>query len=97
MSGHGQLVPLMDGIKGNPARKPREAPADAGYVSEAKPEAPAGRGISACIAAGRAKHPTGSNRKTGGPLARAMRTRLKRARRRSRYRLRKQVVEPVFG
>lgn len=97
MSDHGQLVPLMDGIKDNLGRKPREASADAGYVSEANLEALAERGISAYIAIGRAKHPTESNRKISGPLARAMRTKLKRAGRRSRYRLRKQVVEPVFG
>jgi hypothetical protein len=32
-----------------------------------------------------------------GPLVSAMRPKLRRAGRRSRYRLRKQVVEPVFG
>jgi hypothetical protein len=33
----------------------------------------------------------------GGPLVQAMRAKLKRAGHRSRYRLRKQIVEPVFG
>ena len=33
----------------------------------------------------------------GGPLTQAMREKLKRAGWRSRYRLRKQIVEPVFG
>ena len=41
--------------------------------------------------------PAQAERKRGGPLAQAMRNKLKRAGRRSRYRLRKQVVEPVFG
>jgi hypothetical protein len=34
---------------------------------------------------------------TSGPLTQAMRQKLKQAGRRSRYRLRKQIVEPVFG
>ena len=44
-----------------------------------------------------AKHPAQAERKRGGPLTQAMRDKLKRAGWRSRYRLRKQVVEPVFG
>ena len=57
----------------------------------------ADRGVSAYIATGRAKHPDGERRGTGGPLTQAMRRKLKRAGYRSRYRLRKQIVEPVFG
>ena len=38
-----------------------------------------------------------TKRGTGGPLTQAMRQKLKRAGYRSRYRLRKQIVEPVFG
>jgi hypothetical protein len=57
----------------------------------------ADRGISAYVATGRAKHPTEVTRKIGGPLTQAMREKLRRAGWRSRYRLRKQIVEPVFG
>ena len=57
----------------------------------------ADRRISAYVATGKAKHPTEIKRKVGGPLTQAMRTKLKRAAWRSRYRLRKQIVEPVFG
>jgi hypothetical protein len=78
-------------------RKPKEASADAGYCSEANLGALADRGIGAYIATGRAKHPAEAERKRGGPLTQAMRHKLKRAGWRSRYRLRKQVVEPVFG
>jgi transposase len=92
-----QLVPLIDGIKDNLGRKPREASADAGYCSETNLAALADRGISAYIATGRAKHPGDAKRKITGPLAKAMRNKLKRAGWRSRYRLRKQTVEPVFG
>src|SRR5207253_4616171 len=35
MSDHDQLVPLIDGIKANLGRAPKEASADAGYCSEA--------------------------------------------------------------
>jgi Transposase DDE domain len=97
MSDQGQLVPLADGIEKNLGRKPKEASADAGYLSEANLQALADRGIGAYIATGRAKHPAGAKRNTGGPLTEAMRRKLKRAGYRSRYRLRKQIVEPVFG
>ncbi len=97
MSDQDQLVALVDGIKKNLGRKPKEASADAGYCSEANLGALADRGIGAYIATGRAKHPAQAERKRGGPLTQARRDKLKRAGWRSRYRLRKQVVEPVFG
>jgi transposase len=92
-----QLVPLIERIEGALGRKPREASADAGYLSEANLEALADRGINAYVAIGRAKRPANSKRELAGPLTRAMQDKLKRAGWRSRYRLRKQVVEPVFG
>jgi transposase len=95
MSDQDQLVPLIDGIEDNLGRKPKEASADAGYCSEANLAALAGREVGAYLATGRAKHPAEGRPK--GPLVRAMRDKLKRAGRRTRYRLRKQVVEPVFG
>ena len=97
MSDHGQLVGLIDGIKANLGAKPKEASADSGYLSEANLQALADRRISAYVATGKAKHPAEIKRKVGGPLTQAMRTKLKRAAWRSRYRLRKQIVEPVFG
>jgi hypothetical protein len=96
MSDHAQLVPLVDGIEKNLGRKPEEASADS-YLSEANLAALDERGIAAYIATGRAKHPAEAKRGTGGPLTQAMRRKLKRAGWRSRYRLRKQIVEPVFG
>ncbi|MGH8581613.1 MAG: transposase, partial [Gammaproteobacteria bacterium] len=97
MSDHGQLAPLIDGIETHLGRRPKEASADAGYLSEANLAALQDRGIAAYIATGRAKHPADANRKTGGPLTQAMRRKLRRAGWRTRYRLRKQIVEPVFG
>ena len=97
MSDQGQLIPLIDGIEKNLGRKPKEASADAGYCSEANLEALDKRSIAPYLATGRAKHPDGEKRGTGGPLTQAMRRKLRRAGYRSRYRLRKQIVEPVFG
>jgi flagellar biosynthesis GTPase FlhF len=97
MSDQDQLVPLMDGIKNNLGRKPKEASADAGYCSEANLAALAERDVSAYLATGRAKHPAEGKRNITGPLTKAMRDKLKRAGWRSRYRFRKQIVEPVFG
>jgi transposase len=97
MSDHRQLVGLIDGIEANLGRRPKEASADSGYLSEANLASLHARGIQPYIATGRAKHPDEAKRKIGGPLTQAMRDKLKRAGWRSRYRLRKQIVEPVFG
>ena len=97
MSDQGQLVELVDGIAANLGAKPREASADNGYLSEANLAALAERGISAYVAVGRSKHAAEAKRKITGPLTQAMRDKLRRAGWRSRYRLRKQIVEPVFG
>lgn len=92
-----QLEPLIDGIEANLGKRPKEASADSGYCSEANLTALEERGIRGYVAAGRAKHPAAGEAQKQGPQVRAMRTRLKRGGTRSRYRLRKQVVEPVFG
>jgi len=97
MSDQGQFVPLIAGIEKNLGRKPKEVSADAGYCSEANLEASTERGIAAYVATGRAKHPAAAKREPSGPLTQAMRQKLRRAGYRSRYRLRKQIVEPVFG
>jgi transposase len=97
MSDCPQLVPLVDGVRANLGRKPREVSADAGYCSEANLKALATRNIKAYVATGRAKHPALTSRKVGGELTQKMRQKLKRAGHCSRYRLRKQIVEPVFG
>lgn len=97
MSDQDQLVPLIDQITDNLGRKPKQASADAGYCSEANLAALAERRVAAYLATGRAKHPARRKRSIAGALTRAMRDKLKRAGRRSRYRWRKQIVEPVFG
>jgi hypothetical protein len=97
MSDHGQLAGLIDGIEADLGAEPKEASADSGYLSEANLATLQARGIVPHIATGRAKHPDEVKRKIGGPLTQAMRDKLKRAGWRSRYGLRKQMVEPVFG
>ena len=95
------LVPLLDATQATLGRKPREVSADAGFCREDNLAALAARGIRGYLAPGRAAHgapdPSGRRRLKPGSRLAAMAARLKRAGRRSRYRLRKQTVEPVFG
>ena len=95
------LIPLVDQIEENLGAAPREVSADSNYCSEANLEGLEERGIRGYVATGRQNH--GSASATSGdtrgnkPRVCAMRRRLKRGGHRSRYRLRKQTVEPVFG
>jgi transposase len=95
------LVPLLDATRAALGRTPREVSADAGFCREANLEALAARGIRGYLAPGRASHgsadPSDRRRAKPGSRMAAMAARLKRAGRRSRYRLRKQTVEPVLG
>ena len=96
----GALVPLVDQARDLLGRKPREVSGDTGFTNEANLQAMAERRIRAYLTpAGQvhdAAHPT-RKRPPGKPLTIAMAATLKRAGPRSRYRLRKQTVEPVFG
>ncbi|MGH7001374.1 MAG: IS1182 family transposase [Stellaceae bacterium] len=96
-----QLAPMVGAIRSNLGHNPDELSADAGYCSEANLRTLGRRRIRAYIATGRQRHGTPAavaqrTPKRGSIVAR-MATKLKRAGHRSRYRLRKQVVEPVFG
>jgi transposase len=96
-----QVVPLAAEIEGNLGRVPKELSADSGYCSEANLEELERLGIRGYLATGRQKHGTSSatGKRAAAPGSRveAMSRRLKRGGHRSRYRLRKQTVEPVFG
>jgi transposase len=91
--------PLVAQIKVNTGRQAAEASADAGYCSERNLQVAQQRHIRAYIATGRQRHGRASatNEQRGSGLIAAMRRRLQRGGWRSRYRLRKQTVEPVFG
>lgn len=95
-----ELVPMVATIRHNTGRKVAELSADAGYCSEENLKELHRRRIRGYVATGRQKHgattATGADRQRGRRV-RAMALRLKRAGRRSRYRLRKVIVEPVFG
>jgi transposase len=95
------LLPLVDQAKANLGRKLREVSGDTGFATEANLQAMAERKIRTYLPPGRSKHgqghAAGQRRLKTKPLMVAMAEKLKRAGRRSRYRLRKQVVEPVFG
>ena len=93
----GQLVPLIEATENNLGRKPEQASADSGYCSEANLEALEAHGIDGYVAPGRAKHPTAANGRIGGPLTQRMRKKIDDGGFETPYRLRKQVVEPVFG
>jgi transposase len=100
-SDHGALVPLVDDTTRLCGRKPGEVSADAGFCSEDNLAALESRAIAGYLMPGRARHnqpgDTGRRRIAPGSRVAKMETKLRRAGRRSRYRLRKQVVEPVFG
>ena len=96
-----QLPPIVAQIKQNTARQAKELSGDAGYCSEHNLKELKRRHISGYIATGRQKHgqaeAAGAGKKKLGAYACAMWQKLRRGARRSRYRLRKQTVEPVFG
>lgn len=96
-----QLVAMLDQIEENTGAQPDEVSADTGYCSEENLAALEERGIRGYIATGGQERgmssPTSREEDRRGPQARAMRARLKRGGWRSRYRLRKVTVEPVFG
>lgn len=90
------LLPLLDATMANTGCLPHEVSADNGFCSEANLAGLVERGVRGYVAIGRARHPAGG-KSNGGPLTIAMRRRIRQAGHRSRYRLRKHIVEPVFG
>ncbi len=90
-----------DAREHNLGRQARELSADTGYCSEANLRELSRRHVRGYVATGRQRHGTGAPRaqlgKVPGTRTYAMRLRLARGGFRGRYRLRKQVVEPVFG
>jgi transposase len=100
-SDQGQLEPMVAAIEAAAGARPKELSADAGYCSEDNLKVLEALEIRGYIATGRQKHgaaaAVGPRAAPPGSLRAAMATRLKRGGRRSRYRLRKITVEPVFG
>lgn len=92
------LGDLVGQIKTNTGRQAMELSADAGYCSEGNLAILAKRKVRAYVATGKKRHGRARIEGRGQqPRTQAMRRRLARGGHRSRYRLRKQTVEPVFG
>ncbi|EQD77703.1 transposase IS4 family protein, partial [mine drainage metagenome] len=93
-----QLPGMLHRIQANTGRQARELSADAGYCSEENLKALRHHRIRGYVATGRLHHGSASpERRSLSPEVQAMQRRLKQGGWRSRYRLRQQVVEPVFG
>ena len=96
-----ELIPALDRIEQDLGVVPDEISADSNYCSEANLSELEARGVRGYVATGRRRHgtstPTSNERAHRGPQSREMRRRLRQGGWRSRYRLRKQTVEPVFG
>ncbi len=87
-----QMIPLLKQIPRHLKRQAKEISADSGYCSERNLKALNIHHIRGYVATRLHR----KNRKVGRWVQR-MRQRLAQGARRSRYRLRKQIVEPVFG
>jgi len=96
------LDPMLKAVKENVGYHADEYSADAGYCSEGNLKKSNRRRVKAYVATGRQRHgekasTTQRRSPCKGSRVQAMAMKLKRAGFRSRYRLRKQTVEPVFG
>ena len=93
-----QLPGMLARIKANTGRQARELSADAGYCSEANLKTLKRHHIQGYVATGRVPHGSaGPERRSESPYVQTMHRKLRQGGWKSRYRLRKQVVEPVFG
>jgi transposase len=97
-----QLIPMLEQVVINMGRKPDRVSADAGYWSEANATDPAVTGIDLHIATGRIKHGEVIEAASGPPPEnatpkQAMAHKLRTETGRATYKMRKAIVEPVFG
>jgi len=86
-----EMIPMLDQIRKNLGRQAQEVSADSGYCSALNLKTLRKRRIRGYVATDRQKQTN------VGHWVAQMRQRLKKAAHRSRYRYRKQTVEPVFG
>lgn len=97
-----QLLPMLGQVEENLGRKPEAASADAGYWSAANVTDASVAGIDLHIATGRDKHNSIIATTSGPPpeaatAKEAMRHKLRSQAGRAVYKMRKAIVEPVFG
>jgi hypothetical protein len=93
---------MLAQIAKNLEQKPEKVSADAGYFSEANVSDEAATGIDSYIATGRDKHGDPAETTTGDASAgstprKQMRHKLRNEAGRTVYKMRKAIVEPVFG
>jgi transposase len=98
-----QLIPMLNRVRRNLGRNPREISADAGYCSADNLEKLGRRRLESYIATGRMPRSYRAAPAPRGRIPASLTVRERMARKlqttegRARYRLRQQVVEPVFG
>jgi transposase len=97
-----QLVPMIRQISINLEQKPEKVSADTGYFSEASVTDESVKDIDLYVATGRDKHSVVAETSSDPPPAdaspkEAMRGKLRSAAGRAVYKMRKAIVEPVFG
>jgi hypothetical protein len=97
-----QLVPMLEQVEVMTGSKPEQATADAGYFSGPSVTDPKLEGINLLVAPDRQKHGEEVPGATEPPppeagLAERMREKLRTVEGRAVYKMRKAVVEPVFG
>ena len=97
-----QLVPMLNQVKAQMGRPPQRATADNGYFSEANVTDAQLQEIDLFVAPDRQKHADKRPTTTGPPplaasVAESMRHKLRTAEGQAIYKLRKAVVDPVFG
>lgn len=97
-----QLTPMLAQVEENLTRKPEKTSADTGYFSAANVNDKVVEGIDLYIATGRVKQgdlieTTSDEAAAGATVAEAMRHKLRTEAGRAVYKMRKAIVEPVFG
>jgi transposase len=100
-----QLAPMLEQTEQNVGTRPQAASADTGYWNPEQVEKIKGQGIDLHVATGKQKHGDTSQPTDGSPinageepsLREQMRRKLASEAGRDLYRMRKAIVEPVFG
>jgi len=100
-----QLAPMLEQTERNVGARPQAASADTGYWNPAQIEKIQGQGIDLHVATGKQKHGEASQPDQGSPinageepsLREQMKQKLASEAGRDVYRMRKAIVEPVFG
>ena len=101
-----QLAPMLERVEQNMGTKPEAATADTGYFSESQITDARVSGIELYVAIGKQKHGEPPDMESGDPFAppvatdsakETMKRRLKTEAGQALYKMRKAIVEPVFG